>query len=344
MPENDGVIVHKSDKCDDGYRLYSSRMTETAHLIEPDGTEVHQWTYDQGFTWHYAEMLPNGHLLAIIKEVENSVPGMAIELDWDSHLVWHADVAAHHDLARLANGNTLIVCREYIENKKIREGTIKSDSILEVNPAGQVTWEWHLDEHVDEIADLVPVTLPSEPYDWAHTNTVESLPSSFTGEKDERFRAGNLLISPRNLDSIAVVDRDSERIIWAWGPGELEKQHMPTMLENGNILIFDNGTDREATRIIELDPLAEEIVWQYSASPPSDFYSPTRGANERLPNGNTFITDSDSGRLFEVTPAGEIVWEFLNPDRTEKGRRMPLYRALRYEPALVMPLLNHQRS
>jgi hypothetical protein len=37
------------------------------------------------------------------------------------------------------------------------------------------------------------------------------------------------------------------------------------------------------------------------------------GNAQRLPNGNTLITESAFGRFFEVTREGEIVWEYVNP-------------------------------
>ena len=339
MAEKPGVTILDRDRCDGGYTLYSSRMTEIAHLIDIDGREAHRWAYEQGETWHYAEMLPDGRLLAIVKEVEGRCPGMLLELDWDSKLLWKADVAAHHDLDRLASGNTLVVCRDYVENPAIREGRIKSDAILELAPGGAVAWEWHLDQHVAEIASLVPLDFPRPDYDWAHTNTVEALPDTPTAARDARFRAGNVLFSGRHIDTIGVIDRATGEVVWAWGPGEIDKQHMPTMLPNGHILIFDNGCEAKRSRIVELDPLAGQIVWQYVADPPESFFTHSRGASERLPNGNTFITESNTGRLFEVTPAGEIVWEFLNPDLLPKGTRQPLYRALRYPRPRVEPLL-----
>ena len=341
MTPPSGVTIHKPGKCDDGYRLYSGRQTEQAHLIEPDGRQVHSWQHEQGLTWHYAEMLPNGHLLALIKEQEGQVPGMVLELDWDANLLWQADVPAHHDLERLPDGNTLILGREYVENPAIRGGTIKSDYIAELTPMGKVTWEWHIDRHIEEIVDLVPVSLPAESRNWAHTNTLESLPPNPSGVEDGRFREGNVLTSPRELDTVCIIDRDTGEVVWAWGPGELDKQHMPTMLENGNLLIFDNGTARGYSRVIELEPLSGEIVWQYVADPPESFYTPTRGANERLPNGNTFITDSDNGRLFEVTTEGEIVWEFYIFQTRDDGSPMPMYRALRYPRNLIDALILH---
>ena len=67
--------------------------------------------------------------------------------------------------------------------------------------------------------------------------------------------------------------------------------------------------------MIEFDPHTEGIVWQYAGDAAQPFYSGVRSAQERLVNGNTLITESEGGRLFEVTPAGEIVWEYRNPAR-----------------------------
>lgn len=339
MAVRSGVTVLNRDACDDSYTLYSSRQTEVAHLIDRDGNEVHQWSYVQGQTWHYAEMLPNGNLVAISKEDEGHFAGQILELDWDRNLVWKADVAAHHDFDRLSNGNTLAVCREYVEDEELRPGSIKSDVILELTPDCETVWEWHAHEHVRQIAELVTVRFPLEYRDWGHMNTVESLPDGPAAQKDPRFAAGNVLFSCRNIDTIGVIEKHTGAVVWAWGPGVIDKQHMPTMLPTGRILVYDNGCEAKRTRILEIEPITGEIVWEYQADPPESFYSPTRGSNQRLPNGNTFIADSDNGRLLEVTESGETVWEFFNPDRLENGNRMPLYRSIRYPSDQIRELL-----
>jgi hypothetical protein len=327
-----GITLYKPDKCDPSYVLYNSRMLESANLIDLDGQLVHAWSYPQGYTWHYAEILPNGHLGAIIKEEENKVDGMWIELDRNSRLVRQIDVMAHHDFARLEDGNLIVLCREYVDNRAVyAPRDAKSDCYLEIAPDGEVVWEWHADEHALSLQDFVDVEFPRPDRDWAHTNTVESLPDSPAGQADPRFKKGNVLFSMRHTDTIGVIDKASGEVVWAWGPGVIEKQHMPTMLQNGHLLVFDNGCETGRTRIIELDPLDGEIVWQYVADPPESFFSFARGSNQRLSNGNTHIADSDNGRLFEVTPEGEIVWEFVNPDRMPNGRPQPLYRSMRYE-------------
>jgi hypothetical protein len=117
------------------------------------------------------------------------------------------------------------------------------------------------------------------------------------------------------------------------------------MLPNGNILIYDNGSNwasdtRGKTRILELDPISEEIVWSYQERGGYTFFSSSRGSSERLPNDNIYIAESNSGRLFEVTRDGRLVWEFLNPDRDEKGYRLPIYRTTHYPREKVAELLS----
>ena len=106
------ITVHQPDRCDPSYVLYNSRNLEIANLIDLEGHLIHSWSYPQGFTWHYVELLPNGHLAAIVKETEGVDPGMVIELDWQSNLVRRFDVPAHHDFCFLGNGNVVILCRE----------------------------------------------------------------------------------------------------------------------------------------------------------------------------------------------------------------------------------------
>lgn len=125
--------------------------------------------------------------------------------------------------------------------------------------------------------------------------------------------------------------RETWSIKWSWGAENLEFPHDPSLLDNGNILLFDNGLLRGYSRVLELEPASQEIVWEYTGSPPEDFYSPIMGAAQRLPNGNTFITHSWKGRLFEVTSSGDIVWDFYNP-HIFKGthRRATIYKARRF--------------
>jgi len=71
-------------------------------------------------------------------------------------------------------------------------------------------------------------------------------------------------------------------MIWNWGRGELSGAHDATVLSNGNILVFDNGINRKWSRVVELDPLKREIVWQYQGTSEGDLWSRTRGSSQRI--------------------------------------------------------------
>jgi len=159
-----------------------------------------------------------------------------------------------------------------------------------------------------------------------HTNTITFLDHAIPGI----CKNGDLLIALRDLNMIAIIDPETEKLLWHWGKGVLDRPHHPTLLPNGNILIFDNGMKRKYSRIIEINPHTFEIIWEYHSAPLHKFFSATRGASQRLPNGNTLITESDRGRVFEVTRSGNIVWEFYNPAVDEKtNKRRSIYRMIR---------------
>jgi hypothetical protein len=164
--------------------------------------------------------------------------------------------------------------------------------------------------------------LPSCPADIFHVNTVEIIEKDIEG----LCKKGDLLVCIRNLDLIGILDPEKEAFVWRWGPGELRMPHHPTLLESGNILIFDNGWEREYSRVVEINPLTKELIWEYRAEPPEEFFSLKRGSNQRLPNGNTLIAESDRGHIFEVTSEGKVVWEFYGHlDETGEARRL-IYR------------------
>ncbi|MDA8337623.1 MAG: aryl-sulfate sulfotransferase [Peptococcaceae bacterium] len=136
----------------------------------------------------------------------------------------------------------------------------------------------------------------------------------------------------------------------------------------GNILIFDNGgwagygvpnpgsptgfhnALRDYSRVLEVDPTTLEIVWKYTPIEaglvhPLDsnrFYSPFISSAQRLPNGNTLITEGSGGRLIEITPDHDIVWEYINPYKAKEISMNMVYRAYRapYEwvPQLETPV------
>src|SRR5262249_14047748 len=132
-------------------------------------------------------------------------------------------------------------------------------------------------------------------YDLFHSNSVEWMRYPDLERRDPLYRQGNVLVSLRHQDALAVVDMTTRRLGWSWGQGEVSGPHDATVLPNGHFLLLDNGLGRGWSRAIELDPLTKRIVWQYRARNQEEFYTASRGSEQRLPNGNTLMTNSDHG-------------------------------------------------
>jgi len=91
---------------------------------------------------------------------------------------------------------------------------------------------------------------------------------------------------------------------------------------------------------VELNPVSRQIVWEYKADPPESFYTSWGGSNQRLPNGNTLIVETEEGRAFEVTKEGEVVWEFYNPNvKPGNKERSSIYRMMRITDEDAYPFL-----
>ena len=205
-----------------------------------------------------------------------------------------------------------------------------------------------------------------ESADWLHINAMSYLgPNRWFDEGDARFHPDNILWSSRQANLIVIIDREGA-VVWRMGPdyqdspalrelGQIIGQHHPHIIPQGlpgagNLLVFDNGgaagydspnpgapTGRNAavrfhSRVLEINPVTFEKVWEYSLSGQGRFlfFSHYVSSVQRLPNGNTLITEGADGRIFEVTPEDEIVWEYVSPFfGTERGLTNRIYRAHR---------------
>ncbi|CAM3676756.1 arylsulfotransferase family protein [Polaromonas hydrogenivorans] len=189
----------------------------------------------------------------------------------------------------------------------------------------------------------------SAPFDYLHLNNLSVLGSNrWFDAGDARFHPDNLLIGSRTANFMAIIERKTGRVVWHLGPDfapsapagaklprpvdQLIGQHDGHIIAKGlpgagHLLVFDNQGEagypivspglQPRSRILEIDPVKKEIVWQYtgadSGAPAWSFYSSFISSARRLPNGNTLIDEGTSGRLFQVTPGGEIVWEYISP-------------------------------
>jgi hypothetical protein len=331
MPSAGQVTIHDRQRTQPGCILYSPYAGEGFVLIDRDGEIVHWW--DTGGYVKLGELLPDGRLLFARMRIG------VFEADWDGNILWRFACRQHHDFCRKPNGNTLAVAHELKFNARVWHGAIdKNDVLIEADRDGNVLWKVALDEQAEDLLRLTGLEFPRRQEDWAHTNTVESLPETALGRRDERFRPGNVLFSSRNMHTIGVIDYATRKVVWAFGGGELDGQHMPTMLSDGRLLVFDNGTSRGFSRVIELDPERDEITWEFRL--PDYAFARALSGQEVLPNGNILVCCGTPGILMEVTRDGEIVWELRNGvEGCRAEYRTAVYRAALCPAGVVEPRL-----
>jgi len=341
--EKVGVLHYDRNLAFDGLNLHQSLYMPEASLIDMNGNVVHKWFFTPKDRTYISKLCKNGNLLVGVRD------GMLILMDWYSNIKWMKELRLHHEITVDKTDMIYILSRE--ENLMFWHGIpvpILCDYIKVLSMDGELkrtiniydlVKEWvSLPQIIDIYKEIISLIKPrtlvrflrtratlgfflehDTAYDILHTNQIDII------ERDipDFCNKGDILISVRELDLIGIVDSNREEFKWHWGPGHLSKQHCPALLENGNVLIFDNGIDRGISRIIELNPLSKKIEWAYQSDPPEKFFSEWGGACQRLPNGNTLITDSVHGHVFEINGEGKIVWELYNPDinrETQKRR------------------------
>lgn len=342
-----GVTRLDPARAQPGYTLYTSAHAQSALLIALDGRVLHEWHLPYRQVWRAqtsairrpvadthiyfrkATMLPNGDLLALYDGVGDTPHGYGlVRMDRHSRPIWSYLQHAHHDFDVAPDGRVYVLTHEinaqpFAPREQLKAPRI-DDYVVELDPEGRPLRKLAL---LDALAaspylrfvDALPAYLDSNG-DYLHTNNLDYVREADAG-RFPFLKPGQLLLSMREPNALAVLDLDEQRITWGLR-GSWVGQHDPDLLANGHILLFDNNGDFShagRSRVIEIDPLSQAIVWRYAGTPEQPLDSRVRSEQERLANGNTLITESDGGRLLEVTAEGETVWEYLNPVRAGPG-------------------------
>ncbi|WP_276299469.1 arylsulfotransferase family protein [Halorussus lipolyticus] len=208
--------------------------------------------------------------------------------------VWTERLPIHdtHDVDRI-NGDQLLVANMREPNHE--------DRIFVYNmTTDETVWEWEFRDHG------YPEEGGGRAKDWTHVNDID------------KIGAGEYLVSPRNFDQVIVVNRSTGNVTMQLGSDDdhsvLYEQHNPTYLESENgtptVLVADSENDR----LVEYAKTGTgtENGWTRTWTIGTQGLNWPRDA-DRLPNGNTMVVDTMHHRVFEVTPEGEVVWEFHAP-------------------------------
>jgi hypothetical protein len=314
-----------------GLNFYVSGHAAEAVLMDMAGRILHRWRYplrrlwpdlarDPGMAkleyWRRAYLYPNGDLLGIYEGL-----GL-VKLDARSRVLWSHRGGIHHDLFVTEDGTIYVLDRDGRILPRVNpDKGVLEDFVTVLDRSGRVLRRISILECFERSPFAGLLKKMPRSGDIFHTNTLEVLDGRFA-HRHPAFRKGNLLVSVHTLDTLAVLDPERRTVVWA-RTGIWRKQHQPTFLDDGRLLLFDNlGAGRDRSRVLELDPLTGETVWQFGGTRGVDFFSKTLGSCQRLPNGNTLITESENGRALEVTPEGRVVWEFYNPHRAGDHREL----------------------
>jgi hypothetical protein len=322
-PGRRSVTIHDAAKAQPGLNFYTSGHAAEAFLTDMEGRVLHHWKVEFDEVWpnrprfkhrefaqfiRRAHLFENGDVLAIWDSV-----GIA-RIDKDSNVVWAKANMAHHDLQVMPDGRIYVLTAKVHKLPRINpDRPVREDFVTVLDARGEELRSVSLLEAFENSERYRAHWLDSgrNAGELFHTNTLEVLDGSIA-ERAPAFAKGRILTSMLLLDTIAVVDLEKPEVVWAHRGG-FAQQHDPEILASGHLLLFDNHDAEDRSRVEEYAPEDMRLVWSYAGNEAEPFYSRTCGSAQRLSGGNTLITESDGGRAFEVTPTGEIVWEFYNP-------------------------------
>ena len=284
-PRIHGVTVYERKLAYNGLNLYTSGHASVAYLMDMRGKILHKWSYDFKQVWpdyvpsdsnkrhtHFwsrVHLFDNGDLIAIFERIG------IIKIDKDSNLIWAYQNGCHHDIYVTQDNNIYVLTfKKRIIPRLNRNVSIEEDFVTILDQNGNEIKSISLLEIVKKspIASLIPLVYERnqvESIDIFHTNTLEVFDGRLS-KKLNIFKKGNILVSFLYLNTVAIIDLNTEEVVWVYGSDNLFHQHKPTLLENGNIMIFDNGYNR--SRVIEIEPVSKKIIWEYDGDSKNEFF------------------------------------------------------------------------
>lgn len=297
------------------WRLRISELLDPAACRTPPATD-----------WN---AIPHGTRISPAGEITLSYESCGtVRLDRCGRVLWRTGDYTHHSPNLAADGGVVVAGSEYVA-KDIPypyNGPYWEDLVLRFSPEGKLVLRRSATAIFRDNGLLALLNAGSafEPLvdGEFHLNDVEEL-SPERAAAFPMFRAGDLLLSFRNLNLVMVTDAAAERVKW-WRTGPWIRQHDPDFGADGWISVFDNhadgtlrGTREGGSRILAVHPGTGETRVLYGGSAAQLFYTDVRGTHERQTHGGILIVEAVAGRAFQTDASGRIVWEYVN--RREPG-------------------------
>ena len=338
-----GAVLIHPEKVVPGLNFFNYESHPEAHLIDISGKVLHVWK-SGGLNFDHAELLSNGDVLGVDQDHTT-----LFKLDWNSRVKWKRSINGHHDLDVASNGDIYLLTEGGEKVPRLApKGTFVENWIEILSPKGKHKKKTAISK-LDLESGLPLAKLRATMHknmekggkgvDGLHANTVELIRHDVHTGGRKLFSAGDVLICVRSLDLVCVVDMERDKILWKWGLGKLQRPHQPSQLDNGNILIFDNGSFRGHSRLVEVDPRTDKVKWTYTAEPKQEFFTNSSGGCHGLPGGSVIATESMRGHAFEVTRRGEVVWEYFSTLFNEAKEQKAIWRMTRITDVNRFPAL-----
>jgi hypothetical protein len=334
-----GVTFHDTLRVQPGVNLFTSGHGPVALLVDMQGEVLHEWRvgFDELFPdhphaepgagprrnfWRVARLLPNGDLIAIWE-----LYGI-FKLDRNSRILWVVPGTAHHDLQITPDGRIHHLEAERRWLPEIEGRRSIDDVIVTRDSGGAELRRLMISDAMDnavwtDLRKLFWLRNTARAYglhskarfDPFHTNSLHILSPEEARRLGAPFEAGDALVSMAMLDTIAVIDTQEGTARW-WQQGPFGMQHHPRVTPGGEIVVFNNYRGKERSSVQVLDPQTRRVSWEYAGPAGESLFSLRSSGAQILPNGNFLIVETDRGRVLEVSPEKELVWEFRNPFRS----------------------------
>jgi hypothetical protein len=293
-------------------------------------------------------LYPNGNLLVVFQSKDYYPRGCGLAmLDKDSRVLWKYAARAHHDVDVGDDGTIYALVQLPVAHPPQQlagqPGPWLVDHVVMLSPDGKeltapvsvldalrrsryAPMLGSLEKpHEQRTADEMPMRKQftgAKEWNLLHTNSIKVLHQALAPQFP-KLKAGQVLLSIRNIHTLAVLDPKSGSILWAEA-GPWQGQHDAQFLDNGHMLLFDNLGSRRSARVLEYDPRTGSFPWSYpDLDDPAFYLSNVSGRCQRLPNGNTLMVVSRQEFMVEVTPRGEPVWVFSGRAFINMARRYP---------------------
>jgi len=357
-PGKTGVTRADSSRTYDGYTLFSSASGPNAYLVDMAGRIVHEWSLPYSNVWNSksaikepvgsnlifwrkAYLYPNGDLLAIYESWADHPFGYGlVKVDRNSRPLWSYLDHVHHDVEVAPDGRIYALSHRWANDvvrslpDYVADGHYE-DFVNVISPDGRLLQRVSVLDALGNSPYARLIGLQRTYFDPLHSNEITPVSAEWAHRLGARGN-NNVLVSLRNLDSLALIDTDAASVVWL-KRGPFARQHCSDVLPNGDITVFDNLGDMAhgaSSRVIEFKPQSTQIEWEFPGDSNEQLHSPILGCAQRLPNGNTLITEGEGGRVFEVATDKQVVWEYYNPMRVGKARNFTpvVFSGRRYSP------------